>query len=86
MKKLPPTDTSPEAQRILIDAYRRMTPAEKWRRLDDMYRLSRSLHATGFRLRHPGASDRDVVDEWLSLSVGHQLAQTIKEMRCGTQH
>jgi hypothetical protein len=53
-------DTSVEAERILIDRYRRMTPAEK---LDIARALTKAAHElalAGARLRHPGATDDEL--------------------------
>jgi hypothetical protein len=64
------TDTSPEAQRVLTDCYRRMTPDRKWAILDDAYRFARALHASGVRLRQPAATDADVRRDWVRLHLG----------------
>jgi hypothetical protein len=64
------TDTSPEAQRVLDDCYRRMSPARKWAILDDAYRFARALHASGVRLRQPAATDADVCLDWVRLHLG----------------
>jgi hypothetical protein len=85
MQKLLLTDTHSEAEAVLIGVYRRMSPADKWRRLDEMYRRGRLLHATGYRLRHPDATDQDIVDDWLILTVGKEVAQTVKEARRGQE-
>jgi hypothetical protein len=64
------TDTSPEALQVLIESYRRMTPARKWRILEDAYRTARALHATGFRLRHSVSDAAKVQAEWRKLALG----------------
>src|SRR5262245_47104342 len=64
------TDTSPEALRVLVDSYRRMTPARKWRVLRDAYRTARALHQAGFRFRHPAAAAGAVQAEWRKLALG----------------
>jgi hypothetical protein len=65
------TDTSPEAQAVLIDCYRRMTPARKWSTLADAYRLARVLHAAGVRDRKPGATDEYIRRDWVQLHLGN---------------
>lgn len=85
MKKLPPNDTSPEAEAVLIDCLRRMSPAEKWRRLEDMYRQGRALHAAGVRMRLPNATDAEINEDWLLLTVGKEQIEAIKEARRGLE-
>jgi len=64
-------DTQPEARRVLIDAYRRMSPARKWQIVEDAFQRVRLLHASGFRLRHPSASAAEIHDHWLQSRLGH---------------
>ncbi len=64
------SDTSPEAERVLIDIYRRMPFARKWQNLRDAFRTARILHAAGVRLRNPAATDRDIQEEWLAKRLG----------------
>lgn len=62
------SDTSPEAQRVLIEVYRRMPPWRKWRQIGEMYADARVLHAAGVRHRQPGATARDVLADWFRYS------------------
>jgi len=64
------TDTSPEAQRVLTDVYRCMTPGRKWLLLAEAYQTLRLLHASGVRLRNPRASARDVLADWIHRVLG----------------
>jgi hypothetical protein len=64
------SDTSPEAEKVLIEVYRRMPPAQKWLQLGQMYDDARALHAAGVRLRNPGATARDVQADWLRVNLG----------------
>ncbi|HEY1376266.1 MAG TPA: hypothetical protein VGF55_05705 [Gemmataceae bacterium] len=66
----PLTDTSPDALRVQIESYRRMTPARKWALLADAYRFGRALHASGVRSRHPAATDADIRRDWFRLHLG----------------
>ena len=70
MRRTGPSDTSPEAERVLVAAYRAMSPARKWALADDAYRLMRWLHAAGVRLRDPAASERRVREDWLIVQLG----------------
>jgi hypothetical protein len=59
------SDTSPEVERRLAEAYCRMPPERKWRNLLRDYRFARAIHAAGVRNRHPGASLRDIQADWI---------------------
>ncbi len=50
-------DTHPEIERILIEAYRRMPPAEKFRRIEGMNRTMEMLAMADIRRRYPDASE-----------------------------
>src|ERR1700730_6751116 len=64
------TDTTPEAERMVADIYRRMSPAHKARLVQDAWLRARQLHAAGFRLRQPLANDRAILADWLALTLG----------------
>ena len=64
------TDTSPEAQQVLDDCFRRMPVARKWAILADAYRMGRALHASGVRLRQPAATDADIHRNWVRIHFG----------------
>jgi hypothetical protein len=64
------SDTSPDAQRILIESYRRMPAARKWKLLGDAYRFARVLHAAGVRARTPGVTDEEVRLDWALRALG----------------
>lgn len=68
MKRL--TDTSPEAERILTQAYRSMPPGRKWRLLADDFRFAKLLHDTGFRHRNPNATPAEIHESWLDQMIG----------------
>ena len=54
------SDTSPEAERVLIEAYRRMPPFEKARRIRDITQTCEQLAMSGIRERHPHAGEREI--------------------------
>jgi hypothetical protein len=79
MKQL--SDTSPEAQRVLTEAYRAMTPERKWSLMSDLYRFGRQLHAAGFRMRQPAATSADIRDDWLAThfrSLPRRFGRTVE--------
>ena len=73
------TDTTPEAERILIDVYRRMSVSDKWLQLGELYRTGRLLHEAGFRLRCPEATAADVVNDWMELTLEPELLRQLRE-------
>jgi hypothetical protein len=62
-------DTHPEAEKILIEGYRRMSPQEKLRRVEEMNRALRRLAFADVRRRYPDASPREwalrVASRWI---------------------
>lgn len=64
------SDTSREAEQVLAQAYRAMSPSRKWSLMADMYRFGRGLHADGLRARSPGVTDRDVRADWIATHIG----------------
>lgn len=65
-----PSDTSPEAERVLAGVYRSMSPARKWASLGDLYRMGRQLHEAGVRLRNPRATRAEILQDWIAAHVG----------------
>jgi hypothetical protein len=54
-------DTAPAVERWLIDAYRRMSPAEKIARVQALNRLTVELALADIRRRHPDADESEVL-------------------------
>src|SRR5262249_33455205 len=73
-----PSDTSPEAQRVLTEAYRALTPGARLRLLGQEFRLARSLHESGFLPRNPRASRREARDSWGAMLLGPDLWNRIE--------
>ncbi len=65
-----PSDTAPEVERLMYENYRRMTAVRKVKLVTDAYTVARQLHATGHRLRNPGAADADVNRAWALMTLG----------------
>ena len=63
-------DTSPEAERVLIEVYRKMPVGRKWLNLGKMFLDARALHAAGVRLRNPQATEREIADSWIKNLLG----------------
>ena len=68
-----PADTSPEAWRILLDIYRRMSPNEKLQRTLDMSAFLRSVCEAGVRADYPQASEREVFLRVAQRTLGKEL-------------
>src|SRR4051794_34053412 len=76
------TDTSPEAQRVLAEVYRRMSPGRKWLLVGEGYQTLRLLHASGVRLRNPRVTDRQVLEDWIHRVLGFpqaRIGETVME-------
>ena len=55
------SDTSPEAERVLFEAYRRMSPPDKLARIFGLNRLVRDLAASAIRQQYGDTlSERDI--------------------------
>jgi hypothetical protein len=77
-------DTSADAERVLIESYRRMSMVEKWRQMGEIFSTAKSLHAAGVRFRNPDASDEEVHEAWLRQVLGPDLVRTIQESAHGS--
>jgi hypothetical protein len=70
-------DTSPEAERVLIELLRR---APAWRRLQLADRMSatvRELCLAGLRSRHPKASEAEMRRRFADIHLGPDLAAKV---------
>jgi hypothetical protein len=64
------TDTAPEVERLMYEAYRRMSPARKLKLVVDAYSVARQLHSSGHCLRHSEATSADVNRAWVLMTLG----------------
>ena len=71
------SDTTPEAERVLLQIYRDMPPARKLEIVDDAIRTSRHLAMVGLRLRHPDDSANRLRRGLLGLVLGEALAMRV---------
>ena len=74
---MPPLDTSPEADALQIEAYRRTGPAG---RIDLIFRLNELMRATtkaGIRSRHPEYDDMQVHLAYARLALGDDLVREV---------
>jgi hypothetical protein len=54
-----PNDTHPAVEALLIEGYRRMSPAQKLERVRALTRAVQELALADIRRRHPDADDRE---------------------------
>jgi hypothetical protein len=73
------TDTSPEIDRLMHEAYGRMTPARKWQNLRDDFRMARALHAAGMRQRNSAVTLSEIQADWIQSLLGHTCPVPIPE-------
>jgi hypothetical protein len=68
-----PRDTRPEAQRVLDDLVRRMTPEQKLARVVELQEAVEAFARGGIRARHPRADGREVELRLGALKYGREL-------------
>jgi hypothetical protein len=69
-----PADTSPEAARVQVDLWRRMSAVEKAAIVSGLSRAVLRLSLAGIRSRHPGAPDRECMLRLAVITLGRELA------------
>src|SRR5262245_53354543 len=67
------SDTSPEAERVLRETLRRMPFERRWAQMAELWRTARTLHALGYRDRHPDASRSEINEHWARGYLGDLL-------------
>ena len=72
------SDTHPEAELVLREAYHKMSLATKLRQIGELYRTARDLHAAGVRYRNPLATEEMIQEEWRIVSLGEELARKVR--------
>jgi hypothetical protein len=68
-------DTSPEAERVLIELWRRATPARKFALVLDTTRTAQELMVSGLRERHPSDPPERLRRRFAELWLGPELAR-----------
>ncbi len=74
-------DTHPEAEQVLLEVYRKMSFAAKWRQMGVLYHTAKVLHAMGVRQRNPAATKEMIQEDWRLIALGPALVQKVKEAR-----
>lgn len=68
----PLSDTSPEAERVLIEGYRRMSPAEKLARVFSLNRALEQLARARIRAQYGDVPEREMRLRLASLRLGRE--------------
>jgi len=71
------SDTSKEAERVQLEIYRRMTPAQKWATIASLYELGKMLQMAGLRMEHPEASEKEIWYMWARRHLGDELYEEV---------
>lgn len=72
-----PSDTSPAAEQVQIDAWRRMTPEQKVAQVFALNRLVHEVAAAGVRDEYPDASEREVFLRVMVRKLGPELVARV---------
>jgi hypothetical protein len=70
-------DTRPEVVSVLLEGYRRMTPAQKLARVADLTAAARQMAAARIRSQHPGADESEVRLRLAALVLGRQTMRRV---------
>jgi hypothetical protein len=70
-------DTTAEAERMQVEAWRGMSPLDKARLVSQITQCVVNLALAGIRHRHPGASERECFLRIAALKLGPALARSV---------
>jgi hypothetical protein len=70
-------DTRPEVVGVLLEGYRRMTPAQKLARVADLSAASRQMAAARIRREHPGAAEAEIDKRVAALVLGRETMKRV---------
>ncbi len=79
-------DTSPEAERALIEITRRLSPERKLQLGDRLGHSMRALMKSGLRERYPQASPEELDQRFVELWLGPELAPAFLAARAARRH
>jgi hypothetical protein len=68
-----PKDTSPDAEAVMTELYRRLSPGEKLLRVFEAYQAGKSFALAGLTMRHPQASAEQLEMLWKRQHLGAVL-------------
>lgn len=70
-------DTSPAAERLQVELWRRMSPIDKARTVSALTRATQELSLAGIRQRYPHASEREWFVRLAVLTLGRRLTARV---------
>lgn len=70
-------DTSPDAEEVQIEIYRRMPARRKLELVEEENRKARELALAGLRQRHPDAGPEELFRRLMDLTLGEPLAAEV---------
>ena len=70
-------DTSPEAERLQIDGWRRMSPEQKAATVTALTTMAMGMTMAGLRHRHPGESEPALRKRLATILHGPELARRV---------
>lgn len=70
-------DTSPQAQQVLIELYRKMPPDIKFKRIFEAYQTGKMLAMAGLRERYPDAGEKKIWYLWAKQHLGDDLFEKV---------
>ena len=70
-------DTSPEAEAVQIEIFRRMSPRRKLEIMEEANRNAREAALAGLRMRHPDAGPEELFRRLMDLTLGEELAERV---------
>jgi hypothetical protein len=73
MKSTRPLDTSPEAERVQIEIFQKMTPARRLQLAVELTQTSRKLLAIGVDCRHPDYNQEQIRLAVIRLTIPEKL-------------
>ena len=76
-------DTTSQANKVLIDAYQRMSPAVKVFHIFEAYRMGRTLAMAGLRQLHPDAGEKEI---WYLCPKQHLGEKLFNEVYGESEH
>lgn len=70
-------DTTAEAEALQVRVWRSLSTVQIAELIAGASRAARTLAIAGLRARHPGASDRELVERFALLTLGPTLARQV---------
>ncbi len=80
-------DTSPEAERVVIEAYRRMSPVRRARQVEELSQAVQQLQQARIRAEHPGSTEEELrllfVEAWLPPELAAPVVARMRTRSAG---